>query len=105
MASLARPPLGESSCASQGATNTFGLTGYGVKTPAYEAGPFLPVPPLRAGYDSEQHKYTYFPKAQKKKKLRLPYGALLRRRSYGTCTSYVASSYGCMPAGWLAASG
>ncbi len=67
MASLARPPLGESSSAQQGATYTFELTGYGVDIPAYEAGPFLAVPLLRAGYDSEQHKVPVLSQGSKKK--------------------------------------
>ena len=44
------------------------MTGYGVDTPAYEAGPFLPVPPLRAGYDSELHKLYIVSQGQKKEK-------------------------------------
>jgi hypothetical protein len=46
MASLAQPTLGEPSSAYQGALYTFGLTGYGVNTPAHEAGPFLPATPF-----------------------------------------------------------
>ncbi len=49
MASFAQPPLGEPSSAYQGALYTFGLTGYGVNTPAHEAGPFLPVTPFPGG--------------------------------------------------------
>ncbi len=49
MASLAQPPLGESSSAYQGALYTLGLTGYGGKTPAHEAGPFLPATPFPGG--------------------------------------------------------
>jgi hypothetical protein len=56
MASLARPPLGESLSAYEGAPYNYGLTGYGVDTPAYEAGTFLPATQCRAGCDSEQHK-------------------------------------------------
>ncbi len=66
MASVARPPPGESLGAYHGAPYTFGLTDYGVNTPAYEAGTFLP-PPFYRSVAENNTKYLYFPKAQKKK--------------------------------------
>ncbi len=63
---LARLPMGGSSCAYQGALYTFGLTGYGIDTPAHEAGPFLPAMPffLRPATANNTN-LTWFPKAKK----------------------------------------
>ena len=49
MASLTRLQFGESKSVYQGALYTYGFTGYGVDTPAYEAGTFLPATPFLGG--------------------------------------------------------
>jgi hypothetical protein len=78
MASLARPPLGESRSAYQGAPYIFGLTGYGVDTPADEAGTFLPVPPFPSDMRQRTTKILLISQDKKQKqKLAAP------------CTQYV----------------
>jgi hypothetical protein len=70
MASLAQPPLGESSGAYQGPLYTFGLTGYGVNKPAHEAGPFLPATPFPGGMRQRTTQILHgFPRQNKAKKL------------------------------------
>jgi hypothetical protein len=67
MAFLARPPLGESSSAQQGAPYTFGWTGYGVDTPADEAGPFLPATLFPGGMRQRTTQILHgFPRQTKK---------------------------------------